>query len=161
MINKIFDKPSFSLFNNYEFIDKLRKKVNDIIDVINSGSSEDTGINYSTDEQKIGKWIDGSDLYQKSYNITIPESDETNLIGDDYLNIDNVTDIEVVLLMSGEGGTSGNTFIQGSIFGTNASGLSNTKIHAEFWSNGGLTIISGSDWTGTDAVLTIKYTKKG
>lgn len=32
------------------------------------------GVNYSTEEQEIGTWIDGKPLYQKTYNVTSPSS---------------------------------------------------------------------------------------
>jgi hypothetical protein len=69
MIKKLFDKPSFSLFNNYEFINKLRNKVNEIIETVNSGGSGGSGeVVYSLDERKIGSWL-GNDLYQKTIKI--------------------------------------------------------------------------------------------
>lgn len=34
--------------------------------------------NYSTDEQVIGKWIDGSDIYQKTYDVTTPLTNNAN-----------------------------------------------------------------------------------
>jgi hypothetical protein len=77
MIKKLFDKPSFSLFNNYEFINKLRNKVNEIIETVNSGGSGGSGeVVYSLDEIKIGSWL-GNDLYQKT--IKINEVDENNI----------------------------------------------------------------------------------
>lgn len=36
--------------------------------------------NYSTEEQRIGTWIDGKPLYQKTYNITSPSTDTDNAI---------------------------------------------------------------------------------
>lgn len=99
MINKIYDVPSFSLFNNFEIIKKLKYKVNEIIDKINEPvpeelpavTSEDNGdvltvvegvwnkaelpevpkpVNYSTNEKVIGTWTDGKPLYQKVINLS-------------------------------------------------------------------------------------------
>ena len=73
MINKIYDVPSFSLFNNFEIIKKLKYKVNEIIDKINEPSPEPIGpipVNYSTDEKVIGTWTDGKPLYQKVINLS-------------------------------------------------------------------------------------------
>lgn len=54
--------------------------------------SDDSGINYSTNEQEIGTWINGNKLYQKTFvldNITVPTSgyayDITSLNIDDII----------------------------------------------------------------------------
>lgn len=100
MINKLHEVPTFSLFNNYEIIRKLKYKINEIIDVINTPApvpssslpevtAEDNGdvltvINgewdkaelpssehiYSTTEQVVGTWTDGKPLYEKVIDLT-------------------------------------------------------------------------------------------
>ena len=79
MINKIFDIPSFSLFNNYEIINKLKYKVNEIIDKINEEPAPVPAgyeVIYSSDERKIGSYF-GEDLYEKTFSIPNWDSEQT------------------------------------------------------------------------------------
>lgn len=62
---------------------------------IEYGGLTDGGIDYSTTEQKTGqKWIDGKDIYQKTYAIDISESQTGTVLISDY---DYIVKIEAVL----------------------------------------------------------------
>lgn len=52
---------------------------NGVIVGLSAGAPVNSPINYSTDEQKIGTWIDGSTLYQKTYQAQITEAGEINI----------------------------------------------------------------------------------
>lgn len=82
MINKIYDVPSFSLFNNFEIIKKLKYKVNEIIDKINEPAPEPTpssDVIYSYEERKIGSYF-GFDLYEKCIDVTgVTTGEESNV----------------------------------------------------------------------------------
>lgn len=54
------------------------------------GGSGGSGINYSTEEQVIGTWIDGKPLYKKTYVIEVGNVSEVRYGIDDYMNIINV-----------------------------------------------------------------------
>jgi hypothetical protein len=52
------------------------------------------GVNYSTEEQRIGTWIDGKPLYQITFNVITPSTDnDTNIIDMTLLNIDTLIDL--------------------------------------------------------------------
>lgn len=77
MINKLHEIPTFSLFNNYEIIRKIKYKINEIIDAINNQPEpvEPYEVVYSTDERKIGSYF-GDDLYECCF--PLPEYDASN-----------------------------------------------------------------------------------
>lgn len=101
MINKINEIPSFSLFNNFEIIRKMKFKINEIIDSINNTPAPSgSGINYSLDEQKIGTAF-GEDLYQRTYEVEVDsltdatlefESDVNHIIDTKVMYFDNTID---------------------------------------------------------------------
>ncbi len=138
-IKRISEDISFSLFNNYEFVRKIIRKINEVIDAVNSSpapvpsekelpdvSVSDNGDalivangawtkgtpqhNYSTTEKIIGKWVDGSDLYEKTLelNFTMTEWNSS-----DRYFLKDISDIlpnaDVVLFMGGyvKAGTTG------------------------------------------------------
>ena len=49
-------------------------KVSNVADAINSLASKSGTVNYSTDEQTIGTWIDGKPLYQKTIVTSLPNT---------------------------------------------------------------------------------------
>lgn len=157
MINKLFDIPSFSLFNNYEMIAKIKYKVNEIIDTINNtpAPAPSGSVNYSTDEQECGTWIDDLPLYQKTYNITFVNDDTENLIGDDMNIIDKIISLEGYIDTT-EDSEFSETPLPTTIYGT----ATNSKISFTFDKTHGLTCAVGSSYEGIDAVITIKYTKR-
>lgn len=67
MINKLKDFPTFSLFNNYELIRKIKDKLDEIIDSINSSEGSEV---ISADERKVGSFF-GEDLYEKTVIINL------------------------------------------------------------------------------------------
>lgn len=80
MINKIKDFPTFSLFNNYELIRKLKDKIDEIIEAINSSEGSEV---ISANERKIGSFF-GEDLYEKTVIINL----NTELDTDNYYFFD-------------------------------------------------------------------------
>ena len=64
-------------------VDALRDGFNE---VEGGESSEHT---YSTEEQKIGKWIDGKDLYEKTFRLTTPSETGSPVI------IQNISDLNI------------------------------------------------------------------
>ena len=56
-------------------------------------------MNYSTDEQVVGTWIDGKPVYQKSFATTLTDHDQTDIsMG---ASIDKYIDINVIQYSSG------------------------------------------------------------
>lgn len=60
-------------------------------------------MNYSTNEQVIGKWIDGKPLYRKVIEITNPQNTNTNYFSTTSLDIKNVVNIKVMVKNSQTG----------------------------------------------------------
>lgn len=91
MINKLKDFPTFSLFNNYELIRKIKDKLDEIIDSINSSEGSEV---ISADERKVGSFF-GEDLYEKTVIINL----NTELDKDGYYyfpaNVKQLVDAEV------------------------------------------------------------------
>ena len=52
---------------------------------------------YSTEEQVIGKWIDGKPLYRKIVSGNVPQSDQYPTVATGITNLDKVVSISVVL----------------------------------------------------------------
>ena len=73
--------------------DKIAKYNNEINSYLN-GNRDYTPISYSTEEQDTGlKWVNGKELYQKSYNIKVsPTSTDVNI--DEKLKKNNIIPIE-------------------------------------------------------------------
>lgn len=66
-------------------VDALRDGFNEV-EAGGGGSSE---INYSTDEQVIGTWIDDKPLYQKSFHLTTPSETDSAIV------IQNIADLNI------------------------------------------------------------------
>lgn len=58
-----------------------------IEDTVYSLSSNDGGTEYSTTEKKIGTWVDGSDLYMRTFVISNWPSNDWNPINDPSINV--------------------------------------------------------------------------
>lgn len=73
----------------------LYVKLNDVWRSISTSGSTHT---YSTTEQIVGTWIDGSPIYEKSFSITSPEKNvSTNIIEITSLSVDDVVSLEGVI----------------------------------------------------------------
>ena len=113
--------------------------------------------NYSTNEQIIGRWIDGKPIYQKTFTSTLPSSPSTiKDISISSLNIETVTNI--MGMMKGGSGTSTSFRTIGVALG---SGSQYTD-GADIWIN----ITSDlrfrtnvSSWCNNTVYITIQYTK--
>ena len=93
--------------------------------------------NYSTDEQIVGTWIDGSTVYEKTFifsEISIPKETWTTVADVSTLNIDRLV----------------------SVFG-NGSGASQVASVNAFNDNGNLKVFLSFAWGMTS--ITIRYTK--
>lgn len=104
---------------------KLSTEIDDIYDAI-SGLSVD--IVYSLTEHKIGKWIDGKDLYEITLDITSPASVNTNATIESLasLSFDNIISLDGIIYAAGVNQYvpifwSYNTAIMGAVYvdGTN------------------------------------------
>lgn len=122
-----------------------------------NGISTNDKINYSTTEQKTGqKWVDGKDIYQKTY-VTITDtqygSEDAYLIGTIPNGLDNVIDFEGSLKTSDGYGYS-------SLNGIGSIAQWNFGIHI---SNTNLLLYGGSNFSSlpqnATCIVTIKYTK--
>ena len=155
MINKLHEVPTFSLFNNYEIIRKLKYKINEIIDTINNAPAPSGSINYSTDEQEIGTWIDGKTLYQKSIVVNSALTSGENII-----DIGDFSDIDTFVY--GEGLASGNEEDYYFYKSFNDGGASGTRLAFEFDTDSGLICTVGNTIASyySKYIFTIRYTKR-
>lgn len=126
--------------------------VQEAIDEVASLISSD--IDYSTTERKIGKWIDDSDLYEKTVSLgTLPSTSGTSTVAHNIANLGKVVDIKGYALGNGFSVTGNSIPLPLAAPNTaDCVGLfvSSTNIH----------IIVGSDFSGyTEAYVTLRYTK--
>ena len=77
-----YNYTQYTSMNNNRFIGKGTLE--------NVFSGKKLNSNYSTDEQIIGTWTDGKDIYRKVINISNPQSTNTNYVNLGNLNIDKV-----------------------------------------------------------------------
>ena len=104
------------------------------------------GLNYSTEEQVIGRWIDGKPVYQKTYDFTVPVSAESDIIiGDLPKNCDKVIDIRGARYY-GEG------------YGTPSYYLDASSYAIPYTAKGKLRLLQ-ADQERNSFYLTIQYTK--
>ena len=109
---------------------------------------------YSTEETVVGKWIDGSPLYQKTYTGTLPNTNvvKDNLFSIADLNMDKLIDIEATAYQH----TSG----EGEFTYTN--NFHNESVEFSIWRRQdnyiGIHLMSDS-LHGRPYVVTIRYTK--
>lgn len=116
------------------------------------GSGGGGGINYSTDEQLIGTWIDGKPLYQKTWiktDINIPPGRDTE--------VGTIPDMENTTIRN----TSGFVYInEGVVFATLAATWDNTARFVTYINDGGVIVmISSAGWKVSGINLTVQYTK--
>lgn len=103
---------------------------------------------YSTDERIVGKWIDGSDVYEKVINvetITLVEGRMDILHG--ITNLGNVIALDTIMKDSSTDRPIPYTYSNG------------TSIISVYVSATNITIVSTTSISGNAAVITIRYTK--
>lgn len=110
------------------------------------GSGGSGSVDYSTAEHKIGTWIDGKDVYERTFTFTISSAGETITVAD-------VSYIDVLVDMSG---ILGNT--------TMLPQVSRGGYSAQVWANidnGNLSVLVGSssDVKTGASHITLRYTK--
>lgn len=118
-----------------------------------SGGSSSPGVNYSTDEQVIGTWIDGKPLYQKTIvanNIYVAKNDTDSQFKH------NVSNIETGLVSE--------IYYDHSNGGTKWVDAHNVQNYSESWAVGSTSIyvVSGEYWNAQATrywMATIRYTK--
>lgn len=111
------------------------------------GSSSGSGHNYSTTEQVVGTWIDGSTIYEKTISVTQGNSDTTYPAP---ANIDKIWFDQNASFMVSTG--NGDTVSLGYYNGTNSD-----RFQAYYNDNNG-TICVRASWSGS-GYITIRYTK--
>lgn len=147
-------KPSYNetadvavINSNMDIIDTKMKEIENS----GGGSSGGGSVNYSTEEQVIGTWIDGSILYQKTYycgNIG------NNTITNTPLNINY---LRKIVYIGGVAMSVNNNAIVRPLPQVDNSSMSNC-IRIDTTDTLLRTITSG-DWSTYDAYITIRYTK--
>ena len=108
-----------------------------------------SAFNYSTNEQIVGKWIDGKPLYQKTAQITTPTSGaNVSVYNTTGMNIDMVVNLDVFLNDAGY---------------RNAGWFFNGSRYINAWWDSGSNIVymtcPSSYEQGKEAYIIIKYTK--
>lgn len=108
-------------------------------------------VHYSTDEQVVGTWVDGSTLYEKTINFgALPDSTEKSVAH-------SISNVDKIWIYDGFVFTSSNTFY-GLI---HTAGTSETLLYN--WDSNvdrtNVTIATYSDRSALSAYITIRYTK--
>lgn len=120
-------------------------------------SKEDTLERYSTGEQKIGTWIDGKPLYQKTITITVPT---VNANGTSNFNAVLIgSNIETIFLAEGffKDSTNGNVF---PLFYTDGAFQYGIRTYIGVKENAALQVSnSNTSYNGFLGYVTVKYTK--
>lgn len=126
------------------------------IDYSNGGGDSSNGINYSTEEQVIGAWIDGKPLYQKTIQcvLNFPYAWIGAIVQHNISNFDIGVnafgfvkrDNDVILIPSMRSDTNGQT--------TNAISIYNIN-KTEF----NINTLNKADLNGKTAYITLQYTK--
>lgn len=130
-------------------VDALRDGFNE---VEGGGSSEHT---YSTTEQKIGKWIDGKDLYERVVHLnSLPAQAFT---ATDYQH--GIVGINEIVMWEGcVRNEAGNSFIMDHAW-LSGSDVSATASASATVDKSIIKIVAGSDRSAWNADFIIKYTK--
>lgn len=119
------------------------------INVTPSGGS--SSIDYSTTEQKIGTWINGEDLYQKTVSIGTLPNNTTKSVAHGITNIAAVVDM------------SGACYFQGvSVFYARPLPMVDTVLANNIRidiTGDNITVKTAADWTTYTAYVTVRYTK--
>ena len=111
-------------------------------------------VNYSTVEQRIGTWIDGKPLYQKSFTLNTGSSGSYNYY------ITDLSNIEIVFIDHGASVYRNIGYIGVSPY--KYSNIAQSDVVAESTIDNNLVRIgwrTGSDAVNKDLYITIKYTK--
>lgn len=104
--------------------------------------------NYSTEEQEVGTWIDGSTVYEKTiYVSSLPNNGSANITTP--ANFDLLIDAEGFMNSKNQTGYMRSLPFVGG-------GTNDVRIDL----NGGtLRVVTYADWTGYEAYITVRYTK--
>jgi hypothetical protein len=118
------------------------------------GSGGGSSHNYSTDEQIVGTWIDGKTLYEKTkylsnYAITANTSQNIPL---------SIGNIEKVVSCNGSMSNSTKTTWRALPFYDVGAPTDSTFIWIDT-SKDNLILRSNSNWTSSDILITVRYTK--
>lgn len=107
--------------------------------------------NYSLEEQKVGTWIDGKPLYQKTIECTIP----SNITGN-YLTLTSLDiEIENIININGYIHYSDEYYIP-----LNMPKVTQTEYYCGVWANTNEVYIqTSSNYANSKAYITIQYTK--
>lgn len=117
---------------------------------VGGGGGGGNGVNYSTDEQLIGTWIDGKPLYQKTWiktDIDIPTYRDT-VVG-------TIPDMENTVIRN----TSGIVYINGGIVFPMAAMSQNDARFTTYIKDNVVCAISSAGWRVSGINLTVQYTK--
>ena len=151
--NQIHDAYSTSTTDTYNcnYINGIDENVGDLTQLnttnkssmVNSINEVNNKFDYSTEEQVIGKWIDGKPLYRKIVSGNVPQSDQYPTVATGITNLDKVVSISLCLA-----------------YGDNRQYFSSVKYNNYYLSkenNNEITIVAPV--IDGDAIFTIYYTK--
>lgn len=129
--------------------DSTKWDATNIVDEFPEGGGGGGGIDYSTTEQNTGlKWIDGKDIYQKSFSLTSPsDGTSTDIIDISSLNVDRLPFIYAsIKTQHNETYANGGSFLIWSRFDPNSTDTIACQV-------------TNSDYYSSDMIVTIQYTK--
>lgn len=119
-------------------------------------------LNFSTAEQRVGKWVDGKPLYERSYSVTLPGNNNLTLLsGIDVSDFDTVTELKGVIYDEGEDEGTPYRYLTpftNSYYRSNADRLQMLFIR-ELPSNTGINVYCGLTFNNLPAIITVQYTK--
>lgn len=128
-------------------------------DTAGSGSWTPQGVpthHYSTDEQVIGTWIDGSTLYEKTvYIASLPSTTAQTNYAHNINNIDKITNYDGIIQFN----NATNITAKFDRIGTSTNVLDFGNTLAMTVTNENIAIIVGKDRSACSAYITIQYTK--
>lgn len=126
-------------------------------------SSKNGFHNYSLSERRIGTWVDGKPLYERSYNVTMPSTNAQTVISEiDATDFDKVIKIDAVTVEKQVVGSD--VYISTTPTGNSYYRTSSERLQF-FYSclfdgtNNGINVYCGSYYFGRQAVITVRYTK--
>ena len=115
-------------------------------------TSVESTLSYSSAEHKIGKWIDGSDLYEKTVDCgMLPNNGSKNVSS-------GLTNVNVVSI-TGIGIITGGTSIPIPFVSPGASGYAYNVMCDYVGSTNDIVIMTGNDRTDCQGYITLRYTK--
>lgn len=114
---------------------------------------------YSTTERVVGKWIDGSAIYQKTIQTTSPAStSSSNNVSTEEVSISNadvIVSVNGFIKTSNQTITLPNTWVSGYQTGLVTTIASSTKVNVAIY----VSESSHSTWKNATAYITLQYTK--